>query len=142
MIRVGPLTIRFLLTGNDSNGSIAAFELTVPAGQRLPGPAHSHDQYEESIYAMDGVITWTLDGRPVELGPGKMLCIPRGAIHRFDNTGTMDARALCVITPARLGPEYFREVAEALDAAGSGPPDRARMTQIMLRHGLTPAPTQ
>ncbi len=36
-IRVGPLTIRFLLTGDNSTSSIAAFEMTVPGAQRLPG---------------------------------------------------------------------------------------------------------
>ena len=58
-IRVGPLTVRFLLTGHNSTGSIAAFELTVPGAQRLPAPAHSHDHYEETIYGIDGVLTWT-----------------------------------------------------------------------------------
>jgi len=46
-IRVGPLTVRFLLTADNSTGSIAAFELIVPGAQRLP--AHSHDHYEETI---------------------------------------------------------------------------------------------
>jgi hypothetical protein len=27
-----------------------------------------------------------------------------------------------------------------INAAGGGPPDRAKMTEIMIRHGLTPAP--
>ena len=52
-IRVGPLTVRFLLTGENSTGSIAAFELTVPGAQRLPAPAHSHDHYEETIYGIN-----------------------------------------------------------------------------------------
>ena len=38
-IRLGPLAVRFLLTGNNSNGSIAAFELIVPGEQRL-APRH------------------------------------------------------------------------------------------------------
>ena len=42
-IRLGPLTVRFLLTGDNSNGSIAVFELVVPGAQRLAAPAHSHD---------------------------------------------------------------------------------------------------
>ena len=29
-IRLGPLAVRFLVTGDNSNGSIAAFELVVP----------------------------------------------------------------------------------------------------------------
>ena len=139
-IRLGPLTVRFLLAGENSNGSIAAFEVMVPAAERLAGPAHSHDHYEETIYGLDGVLTWTVDGKPIEVGPGQALCIPRGAIHRFDNHGALDARALCVITPAAIGPQYFREVAEVIKAAAGGVSDRAKIAEIMRRHGLTPAP--
>ena len=138
-IRLGPLAVRFLLTGDHSNGSLAVFEVLVPAAQRLAAPAHSHDHYEETIYGLAGVLTWTVDGTPIAVGPGQALCIPRGAIHRFDNNAGEDARALCVVTPAAIGPQYFREAAEVLNAT-AGPPDRAKMAAIMLRHGLTPAP--
>lgn len=141
-IRVGPLAVRFLITGEDSNGSIAAFELTVPVAQRLPAPAHSHDHYEETIYGISGVLTWTVNGKHVDVGPGQALCIPRGAIHRFENHGGQDVRVLCVITPAAIGPQYFHESAEVINGAAGGPPDRARMAEIMRRHGLTPAPPQ
>ena len=139
-IRVGPLMVRFLLTGDNSTGSIAAFELTVPGAQGLPAPAHSHDHYEDTIYGIDGVLTWTVDGKQLEVGPGQALCIPRGAIHRFDNNRSQDAKALCVITPAAIGPQYFREAGEVINEAAGGPPDRAKMAEIMRRHGLTPAP--
>jgi quercetin dioxygenase-like cupin family protein len=138
-IRLGPLTVHFLVTGENSTGSIAAFEVTVPAAQRLTAPAHSHDHYEETIYGIDGVLTWTVDGKPIDVGPGQALCILRGAIHRFDNNGSQDAKALCVITPAAIGPKYFRESAEVVNAAAGGPPDRTKMAEIMRRHGLTPA---
>ena len=141
-IRVEPLAVRFLMTGENSNGSIAAFELTVPVAQRIPAPAHSHDHYEETIYGIDGVLTWTVDGKHIDVGPGQALCIPRGAIHRFENHGGHDARALCLITPAAIGPQYFRECAEVVNGADGGPPDRAKMAEIMRRHGLTPAPPQ
>jgi quercetin dioxygenase-like cupin family protein len=139
-IEFGVLAVRFLLTSDHSTGSIAAFELAVRAGQRLPAPAHSHDHYEETIYGLDGVLTWTVDGRPIEVGPGQALCIPRGAIHRFDNVGSRDAKALCVITPAAIGPQYFREMLEVMSAAAGGPPDRSKIADVMRRHGLTPAP--
>ncbi len=139
-ISLGPLAVRFLITGEESNGSIAAFELVVPAGQRLAAPPHSHDHYEETIYGIDGVLTWTVDGMRIDVGPGQALCIPRGAVHRFDNHGDRDVTALCVITPAAIGPQYFRESAEVINAAAGGPPDRVKMTEIMVRHGLTPAP--
>ena len=139
-IRIGPLAVHFLLTGDNSTGSIAAFELTVPGAQRLTAPAHSHDHYEETIYGIDGVLTWTIDRKQIDVGPGQALCIPRGAIHRFDNNGIQDVKALCVITPAAIGPQYFREAAEVINAAAGGPPDWAKMGEIMRRHGLTPAP--
>ena len=138
-IHVGALAVRFLLTGENSAGSIAAFELTVPAAEQLRAPAHSHDHYEETIYGVDGVLTWTVDGERIDVGPGQALCIPRGAVHRFDNLGSRDVKALCVITPAAIGPQYFREAAEVIKAATGGPPDRFKMAEIMRRHGLTPA---
>jgi quercetin dioxygenase-like cupin family protein len=141
-IRLGPLAVRFLVTGENSGGSIAAFELFVPAAQRLAAPAHSHDHYEETIYGIDGVLTWTVDGKPIDVEPGEALCIPRGAVHRFDNNGRQDVKVLCVITPAAIGPQYFRECAEVVRAAAGGPPDRAKIMEIMRRHGLTPAPPQ
>lgn len=131
--------VRFLLTGQQSNGSIAAFEVTVPGSKRLLAPAHSHDRYEETIYGVEGTLTWTVDGHRHDVGPGQALCIPRGAVHRFDNNGEEAAKVLCVVTPAAIGPEYFRETFALLNAATAGPPDRAKMTEIMLRHGLTPA---
>ena len=139
-IRLGPLEVRFLITGENSNGSVAAFDVFVPAAQRLAAPAHSHDHYEETIYGVEGVLTWTVDGKKIDVGPGQALCIPRGAVHRFDNNGDRDVKALCVITPAAIGPQYFRESAEVINAAAGGPPDREKMFAIMLRHGLTPAP--
>ncbi len=138
-IRLGPLVVRFLVTGEESSGSIAAFELIVPAAQRLAAPAHSHDHYEETIYGLAGITTWTVDGKPIDVGPGQALTIPRGAVHRFDNKGSVDAKSLCVITPAAIGPQYFRESAEVINATPGAPPDRAKMLEIMRRHGLTPA---
>ena len=137
-IRVGDMAIRFLLEGERSAGSIAVFEFDVPAGAQVAA-AHSHDGYEETIYGLDGVLTWTLEGTPIDVGPGEVLCVPRGIVHRFDNSHEVDARALAIVTPGILGPDYFREVAAILDTAAGGPPDFAGIAAVMLRHGLTPA---
>ena len=138
-IQVGPIGIRFLLTGDDSNGSMSVFEFTVPAGHKLPAPAHKNDAYEEMLYGLEGVLTWTVDGTPIEVGPGQALCIPRGAAHRFDNFGAKHVKQLVVLSPAVMGPAYFREAAEVIGAAAGGPPDRAKMTEVLQRHGMTVA---
>ena len=137
-IRIGELAIRFLVEGEESGGSVAVFEFDVPAGAQVAA-AHSHDGYEETIYGLAGVLTWTIEGTPIDVAPGEALCIPRGAVHRFDNLGEDDARALAIVTPGILGPGYFRDAAAILDAAAGGPPDFAAIGAVMLRHGLTPA---
>jgi quercetin dioxygenase-like cupin family protein len=138
-IKIGPLGIRFLLTGDDSRGSASVFEVLVPAGQKLAAPAHKNDAYEEILYGIEGVLTWTVDGIPIEVGPGQALCIPRGSVHRFDNLGSAVAKQVAIITPAMMGPAYFREAAEVIGAAAGGPPDRAKMTDVFRRHGMTVA---
>ena len=138
-IRFGQLAIRFLLESRDSAGSLAMFEFDVAAGAKVP-IAHSHDAYDETIYGLAGVLTFTLDGRPSEVGPGDVLFIPRGAVHRFDNIRGADAKMLAVITPALLGPDFFREIAAVIKAAAAGPPNPAAIAEVMRRHGLTPAP--
>ena len=136
-IEVGELAIRFLIEGDASAGSVAVFEFDVPAGSKVAA-AHSHDGYEETIYGLKGVLTWTLEGVQTDVGPGDALCIRRGVVHQFDNRGDVDARALAIVTPGILGPDYFREVAAILDAAAGGPPDLAAIGAVMKRHGLTP----
>jgi quercetin dioxygenase-like cupin family protein len=138
-IQVGALGVRFLVEAADSNGSASVFECFVPADSRMPMP-HSHDAFEETIYGLDGVTTWSVDGGSVEVGPGEAVCIPRGAVHGFDNRGTDDARFLAISTPGVMGPDYFREIHEVLEASSGGPPDPAKISEVMLRHGLTPAP--
>ena len=103
-IQIGPVRIRFLLTGDDSNGSVSVFEVSVPAGEKLAAPAHKNDASEEVLYGIEGVLTWSVEGTPFEVGPGQALCIPGGARHRFDNLGNQDAKHLAVISPAIMVP--------------------------------------
>jgi quercetin dioxygenase-like cupin family protein len=138
-IRIGPLAIRFLIESEASGGSVAVFEFDVPAQANVP-IAHSHDAYEETLYGLAGTLTWTLDGERQEVGPGEVLCIPRGVVHKFENEGEVDAKVLAIVSPGVLGPQYFRDVAAVIDAAAGGPPDPAAIGAVMLRHGLTPAP--
>ena len=138
VIRIGGLTIRFLLESETAGGALAAFDFEVP-GASPPMVAHSHDAYDETVYGVTGTLTWTVDGEEIAVGPGEVLFIPRGVVHRFENRGDESATAYAVVTPGLLGPEYFREIAAVVEAA-AGPPDPAAIGRVMLRHGLTPVP--
>ena len=136
---MGATTIRFLVEGADSGGSVAVFEAGISAHAKMPAP-HSHDGFEETIYGLEGVSTWTVDGVATDIGPGDAICIRRGAVHHFDNRGEVDAKALAIATPGVFGPDYFHEVAAVFADAAGAPPDLARIGEVMHRHGLTPAP--
>jgi quercetin dioxygenase-like cupin family protein len=138
-IKVGEIAVRFLVEGEQSAGSLSVFEFDVPAGAKVAA-AHSHDGYDETIYGLEGTLTWTVSGQQVDVGPGEAVFIPRGAVHRFDNHHDLDAKAIAIATPGIIGTDFFQEVAAVLEAAAGGPPDLAAMAAVMHRHGLTPAP--
>ena len=136
IIRVGQVGIKFLLEASDTNGSVAMFEFTVPVGAKVPVP-HYHKAYDETIYGVEGVVTFTVEGKPVDVGAGETCFIPRGAVHGFNNFKQTDVKALAIITPALLGPDFFKEAAAIVNAGG--PPDVEKLKAVMLKHGLVPA---
>jgi quercetin dioxygenase-like cupin family protein len=136
-IDLGPITITFSVDAEMSNGSATVSRCDVAAGAGIP-VAHSHDAFEETIYGLEGVTTFTVDGEPIEVGPGDTLCIKRGQVHIF-MAGDADASFLAIATPGVFGPDYFLEIAQVI-ATADGPPDPQAMAAVMLRHGLTPVP--
>ena len=71
-IQVGAMAVRFLVEAPESGGSVSVFECSVPAAGRMPAP-HSHDAFEETIYGLEGVTSWTVDGRSAPV----VLCLSR-----------------------------------------------------------------
>ncbi len=136
VIRFAGLEIRFLVTCADTNDSVSMFEFTVPAGMKIPGPAHFNDGYEETVYGLDGTLTWTINGTDLEVGPGQAVCIRRGDTHAWTNHGSVPARQLTIVTPGIMGPEYFRDVARAVNAGG--PTNPAELAETMRRSGMVP----
>ncbi|MBX3589494.1 MAG: cupin domain-containing protein [Burkholderiaceae bacterium] len=134
LIKVGQLEIRYLVDGSKSGG-LGVFELVVPPGANVP-PPHSHRHNEEFFYVVEGSLGYSVDGESRELAPGEWMSTPRGSVHAFRNTGTQTARALVVLTPD-IGAQYFRDVAEVVNAGG--PPDRAKLLDVMSRYGLAAA---
>ena len=103
VIDLGAIEVRFLVDGEESRGAATVFECRVPSAATVP-VAHSHDGFEETVYGLEGVLTFTVDGAVRELGPGAAMCIGRGQVHHFANLGVADAAFLSVATPASSGP--------------------------------------
>jgi quercetin dioxygenase-like cupin family protein len=133
-INIGQMTIRYLRDGSASQ-EMGTFELTVPPGSNVP-PPHSHSANDEFIYVLEGVLRYRVDEDERDLSAGQWMFTPRGSVHAFSNPHSAPARALVTNTPD-IGAQYFLEVAAVVKPGG--PPDKARLLEIMTRYGLKPA---
>ncbi len=91
-VRIGQTKLMFLATGAETAGHVTMFELTVAPDARVP-VAHYHQEVEELVYGLDGVLTYTVDGTRRELRRGDHLLVPRARC----TTSATSTRA----TPAR-----------------------------------------
>ena len=135
VIHVGKLEVSYLQeAGNGSH--IDCFELRVPPGSNVP-PPHSHSDNEEMVYVLEGTLRYTVGSETRDLKPGDTMSTPRGAIHGFSNPHSVLARALIILNPDTIGPQYFRDVGAIVNAGG--PPDLVKLASVMKTYGLVPA---
>ena len=135
VIKFNGMEVRFCLDEKDTNGALTMFECIISPAARMPAP-HYHKDFDETIYGLEGTTSYTIDGKPVELNPGDSYFIPRGIVHGFENKTNNTTRFLAVINPGIFGPSYFKEVAAILNAGG--PPDMAKLKEVLTKHGLVP----
>ncbi|MDB5944918.1 MAG: cupin protein [Ramlibacter sp.] len=136
-IRIGKIEIRYLVDGSGSgDGHSGLFEMRLPPHSNVP-PAHSHRDAEEVVHVLEGRLRFSVDGIQWDLGPGDTAFTPRGAVHGFSNPFDETVRTLTMLTPD-IGAQYFREVAAVVKTGG--PPDKAKLVEVMTRHGLVLAP--
>src|SRR3954447_18243898 len=96
-VDLGDIEIRFLVEADDSHGAATVFECEIRPAAKVPAP-HSHEGFEETVYGLACVTTFTVDGDTTELGIGDALCIRRGQVHQFVNHSAADSCFLSVAT--------------------------------------------
>jgi quercetin dioxygenase-like cupin family protein len=131
VIWVGKLQVKYLRDGSKDN-QMGAFELVVPPQSNVP-PPHSHSFNEECVYVLEGKLRYSVAGEARDLSAGESMFTPKGATHGFSNPFDVPAKALIVLSPD-IGAGYLRDVAAVVNAGG--PPDRAKLMQVMERYGL------
>ncbi|HEY7178804.1 MAG TPA: quercetin 2,3-dioxygenase [Gaiella sp.] len=130
----------FLVTGEETGGAYFVMQALVPPGG---GPApHVHTREDETFYLLDGQVEFLLGEETIVAGPGDFVNVPRGAVHRFQNTGTETARLLLTFTPAGID-RWFEETLDAApnDVQTEDVPDNveevaARYVATASRYGI------
>jgi quercetin dioxygenase-like cupin family protein len=134
IIRFAGLELSFLQDRHGTNGGVDLFTTIAHPQAGMPIP-HYHESWDETVYGLSGTTTWTIAGRGVPIGPGESAFIPRGVVHGFANRSDGMASFLSILTPGILGPEYFQETADLVNAGNATP---EAMKALMRRYGLVP----
>lgn len=125
-----------LLSSDETNGEATIMQMTLPKG--MGPPPHIHHGVTETVYVVDGTITYHIDGRKVEGGPGSLFRIPADTQERFEPTSK--ARVVVTYEPGGMD-KFFAEAGEPaqrreIPPAPASPPDTERLAKIGARHGL------
>jgi quercetin dioxygenase-like cupin family protein len=130
----------FLVTGEETGGSYFTMEALVPPGGGPP--PHVHTREDETFYLLEGRVEFLLGEETTVAGPGDFVNVPRGTVHRFQNTGTETARLVLTFTPAGIE-RWFEETLERApnDVEVDDVPDNveevaARYVEAAPRYGL------
>ena len=126
----GAITLKILLSGDDTNGHQAVFEDIVEPGVGLG--RHIHHHQDEIFFFLEGKFIAEVGGKMFHFKPGDVAFIPRGTVHAFKNVGDTQGRLRYIFSPAETIEEMFREFHNAL---GEGKLSYEQMAEISLKHG-------
>lgn len=111
------------------------YEIFLQDGPADTGPPpHSHP-WDETFYVIRGDVQFSIDGKSQTAGIGTLVHLPAGTIHSF-RCGAQGALMLSVTS--RKGAS---QVFAALDREiPPGPPDVAKIINVISANGVTPGP--
>ena len=123
--------IEFMVTGEQTAGSLTLGVATVPAGNGPP--PHVHSAEDELFIIVEGEYRVYLDGVWTNAGPGTVVYLPRGSTHTFQVVGPTPGKHWVLTTPSGFE-RFFARTAEVF--AAPGPPDFARIAAINAEFGV------
>ena len=123
-------TLMYKATGDDTNGALDVFVLTIQP--KSGPPLHIHHQQHETIYFLKGRHKVKLGDDVFRCEAGGFVYIPMGVRHAFMNVG--DQPSECMVTFAPGGTDkFFEEFAPVVRNADH--PDPATIAPIFAKYG-------
>ncbi len=132
---LGPNRAAFALSGDETGGKYSLTEFTM-APPPAPGPPpHIHEDADEAIYVLEGVLEMGIGDRRLIGSAGAVMLVPKGTLHSLMNAGNGPARFLVILSPP--GYEgFWREMAEVRARLG-GPPDAEATLALQRKYHLS-----
>lgn len=121
----------FKALAREDDGDLSLMERTLPPGGRRP-PAHRHTNCSEAYFVLDGLVSVTIEGEELTVGPEGFVLVPRGTAHTFGNDGDSEARLLVIHAPAMDA--YFAGLHDLWNRDEPPSPDEER--SLMTRFGM------
>jgi mannose-6-phosphate isomerase-like protein (cupin superfamily) len=112
-------TYTILLSGKETAGRYCLIDMQVPICGG-PGP-HRHD-FEEMFHVLEGEIEFTFRGEKHVARAGQTINIPANAPHFFTNSSGIQARMLCMCTPAGQE-EFFLAIGDQIESRTTPAPE-------------------
>ena len=103
------LDIKCIVSGAETDGSIAVFEEVVPPG--WGPPRHTHREQIEIFHIIEGTIKFDVAGETFEREAGAAAVVPAGVVHAFRNVGVEPALIHFELIPALKSEESFDRLA-------------------------------
>jgi mannose-6-phosphate isomerase-like protein (cupin superfamily) len=133
----GYVTVKFTPTNTPYEDFCAGVQL-LPPGCHIR--EHGHQRNHELVFVHEGTGTVTIDGVTTPLEPGSSVLFCRDAVHRIDNTGSIDMKLFWVFMPPGLD-DWFRAIGRPRQPGDAMPDAFARpenVTEIQQRMRFVP----
>lgn len=126
----GTAVVNFILSSNDSGGSVSIIELDMLAGTEPM--RHTHELEDETYIIEEGAVTFFIGNKLVLAGEGDVIFAPRKVPHHFRIEGA-SAKMLVIITPGAFD-QFFWQLSTPYSAGKpltpAGPPSEQSKTFI------------
>ena len=86
---------RDVMHGALATGEVVGVHESVQPAGATPGPLHTI-QHSELITVLEGTVTFEHDGKEEKVGPGGVIYVAMGTLHRLKNVGDVPAK-YCVV---------------------------------------------
>lgn len=124
-------SVRIILSGADTGGTLAVVEDVSPPGGGPP--LHVHTREDESFVVLEGTVEFTVGESKRTLTPGEFAYVPKGIPHRFQNVGDTPSKLMVTLTPAGFEETFFKPVSEKI---GVNPPNMDVLLQLAANSGM------